>query len=65
MANAFNDFFTSIADDILKKRKFEGSKSFRDFLLNPLPNSLLLFECEEIEIKKGHKIAECTQGIWS
>ena len=56
MANAFNDFFTSIADDILKKRRFEGNKSFRDFLLNPLPNSLLLFECEEIEIKKIIKL---------
>ena len=51
MANAFNNFFTSIADDILKKRKYEGNKSFRDYLLNPIPNSLLLYECEEIELK--------------
>ena len=29
MANSFlTDFFTSIADEILKKRKFEGIKSY-------------------------------------
>ena len=51
MANKFNNFFTSIADDILKKRKFEGNKSFRDYLSNPLPNSILLYDCDEVEIK--------------
>ena len=51
MANKFNNFFTSIADDILKKRKFEGNKSFRDYLSNPLPNSILFFDCDEIEIQ--------------
>ena len=40
-----------MATDILKKRKYEGNKSFRDYLLNPTPNSLLLYECEEIELK--------------
>ena len=51
MANKFNNFFTSIADDILKKRKFEGNKSFRDYLSNPLPNSILFYDCDEIEIQ--------------
>ena len=51
MANKFNSFFTSIAGDILKKRKFEGNKSFRDYLSNPLPNSILFYDCDEIEIQ--------------
>ena len=51
MANNFNNFFTSIADDILKKRKFAGNKSFRDYLSNPLTHSILLYECDEVEIK--------------
>ena len=51
MANTFNGYFTSIADNILKKRKFEGNKSFQDYLTNPLNNSFFLYDCDEIEIK--------------
>ena len=51
MADKFNGYFTSIADEILKSRKFEGNKSFRDYLNNPLNNSFLLYDCDEIEIK--------------
>ena len=32
IANNFNRFYTSIADDILEKRKYTGSKSFKDYL---------------------------------
>ena len=28
---SFNDYFTSIADEILKKRKYNGTKSYREF----------------------------------
>ena len=31
IANSFNNYFTSIADQILKKRKYNGTKSYRDF----------------------------------
>ena len=41
ISNSFNKYFTSIADNILKKRKFTGSKSFRDYLPDPIPNSSL------------------------
>ena len=36
ISNSFNDYFTSIADEILKKRKYNGTKSFKDFLTNRL-----------------------------
>ena len=36
ITNSFNDYFTSIADVILKKRKYNGKKSHRDFLANRL-----------------------------
>lgn len=39
IANAFNNYFTSVADNILKKRKFEGHKSHRDYLQNQNPHT--------------------------
>ena len=50
MANSFNHFFTSIADEILKKRKYAGNKSFSDYLQNPLCNSFAFQLCDELEI---------------
>ena len=40
MAGTFNKFFTSIADNILKERKYTGNKSFHEYLHNPLENSI-------------------------
>ena len=51
VANCFNQYFTSIADDILKKRKYEGHKSFRDYLLNSTNQSFLIYDCDTDEIK--------------
>ena len=51
ISNSFNSYFTSIADNILKKRKYEGSKSFRDFLANRLTESFIFQDCTENEIK--------------
>jgi hypothetical protein len=51
ISNSFNDYFTSIADDILKKRKYNGNKSFRDFLSNRLLENFAFEECDENEIK--------------
>ena len=51
ISNSFNDYFTSIADNILKKRKYEGSKSFRDFLANRLLQNFAFKDCSESDIK--------------
>ena len=51
ITNSFNDYFTSIADEILKKRKYNGTKSYRDFLANRLINNFVFDECNENEIK--------------
>ena len=53
IANKFNSYFTSIADNILKERKYEGNPNdqFTDFLKTPLDTSFLLTECNENEIK--------------
>ena len=51
ISNTFNDYFTSIASEILKKRKYNGSKSYQDFLANRLLENFIFEECDENEIK--------------
>ena len=50
IANCFNKFYVSIADDILKKRKYTGKKAYKDFLKNPLNNTFILTECEPVKL---------------
>ena len=51
ISNSFNDYFTSIADDILAKHKYNGTQSFRDFLSNRLLENFVFAECTENEIE--------------
>ena len=51
ISNTFNEYFTSVADDILTKRKFTGNKSYRDFLSNRLLEN---FVFDEITIEEVH-----------
>ena len=51
IANEFNNYFTSIADDILKNNKYEGNKTFREYLDVSIMNSFVLFECDESKIR--------------
>ena len=51
IANQFNNFYTSIADDILQKRKYPGNKSYKDYLNNPLNISMALYSCDDTEVK--------------
>ena len=51
IANNFNEFYTSIADNILNKRKYEGNRHFNDFLQIPSFNTMFLYECDEVEIQ--------------
>ena len=51
ISNSFNKYFTSIADNILKKRKHTGNKSFKDYLPTPLSNSIAIHPCDESEIE--------------
>ena len=41
ICNSFNEYFTSIADIILKNRKYEGNKIFYEYLKTPLSNSFV------------------------
>ena len=51
ISNSFNDYFTSIADKILASRKYEGKKTYRDFLATRLTENFVFKEVDENEIK--------------
>ena len=50
ISTCFNKFYVSIAEDILKKRKYSGKKSYKEFLKNPLNNTFVLTECDPREV---------------
>jgi hypothetical protein len=53
IANRFNNFYASVADSILEKRKYNGTKSFKDFLTpdSRTNMSMALYECDEVEVR--------------
>ena len=51
IANYFNCYFSNIAENTLKSRKFEGTHSYKEYLKNPLPNSHIFFSCEPSEVE--------------
>ena len=50
IANRFNNFYASVADNILEKRKYNGNTSFKDYLTNPLDATMALYACDETEV---------------
>ena len=50
IANHFNDYFTSIADNILKKEKRPIFKTFKDYLPNPNEQTFVFQDCDPYEI---------------
>ena len=51
IANAFNSHYTTVAEKILKKRKYKGNKSFRAYLKNPNINSFMIKPTSPTEIE--------------
>ena len=51
IANSFNKYYTSIAEELLKERKYTGKKSYSSYLTNPSSKTFMLFECDPLEIQ--------------
>ena len=51
IANSFNNYFTSIADEILKKRKYTGTKTHKDYLQKPNRSTFAIYECDRTEVE--------------
>ena len=51
IANSFNKYYTSTASDILKKRKFNGTRKHSEYLKNQLRESFAFYACSADEIE--------------
>ena len=50
IAQRFNDYFSSIAEELILKRKYEGKKMFTDYLKKPNNNSFYMFPTDGKEV---------------
>ena len=50
IANSFNEYFSTIPDNIQDKKIQWYIKIFQEYLTNPTPNSFVFFECDAEEI---------------
>ena len=62
IANHFNSYFSGIAENILKNRKYEGSHSYQEYLKNPLQNSHIFFDCDPTEIESLISLLEISKS---
>ena len=51
IANSFNRYYTSVADDILNKRKYHGTTEHTEYLSNPLEATFAIYECDWAEVE--------------
>ena len=51
IANAFNSHYTTVAEKILKKRKYCGNKSYKSYLKHPNPHSIMIKPTTPTEIE--------------
>ena len=51
IATSFNKYFTSIAEDILNKRKYTGNKNHKEYLRNPNRSTFAVYECDPVEVE--------------
>ena len=62
IANSFNNYFTSIANELLKDRKYPGNKHFSSYLSNPNNASFMIKPTDIIEIESLIMLINTTKG---
>jgi len=63
ISNTANDYFTNIAGDILKKRKFNGNKHFKQYLKNSNLNQFVINPTDPKEIEQIIKDFDPTKSV--
>ena len=51
IADTFNKYYTSVAEEILNKRKYEGNIQHTDYLKNPIEATFAIYECDQVELE--------------
>ena len=63
ISNFANKYFTNIASDILKQRKYDGNKHFKQFLKNPNTIKFLIHQTSQAEIESIIKEFDSSKGV--
>jgi len=63
ISNFANKYYTNIAGDILKKRKFDGNKHFRQYLKNPNTIKFLISQTNPKEIEEIIGSFDSSKGV--
>ena len=63
ISNFANKYYTNIAGDILKKRKYKGNKHFKQFLKNPNTIKFLINQTDPQEVEDIIKDFDTTKGV--
>ena len=63
ISNFANKYYTNIAGDILKKRKYKGNKHFKQFLKNPNTVKFLINQTDPQEIEDIIKDFDSSKGV--
>ena len=53
IANTFNSHYASVANNILKKRKYPGKKQFQEYLKNPNSKTFMINPTTPAEVEKA------------
>ena len=51
ISDCFNEYFTSVEEKILNDRKYDGTKSHKNYLRNSFANSFVIRECDQLEVE--------------
>jgi len=63
ISNIANNYYTNIAGDILKKRKYNGNKHFKQFLKSPNTINFLIHQTDPKEIEEIIKQFDSSKGV--
>ena len=63
ISNFANKYYTNIAGDILKKRKYKGNKHFKQFLKNPNTIKFLINHTDPQEVEDTIKDFDASKGV--
>ena len=63
ISNIANNYYTNVAGDILKKRKYSGNKHFKQYLNNPNSQEFIINPTNQQEIEQIIKEFDPSKGV--
>lgn len=63
ISNLANEYFTNVAEEILKKRKYNGNKKFTNYLKTPNVQSFFAKPTDPKEIESIIQLLDTNKGV--